>query len=207
MRVVAPVVLASARRRARRCGAAPARAARSGCPCGRSSGRPRCGLLGHVDLALPQALEQVVGRQVDQLDLVGSLEDRVGHGLAHGDAGDLRDDVVQALEVLDVERRVDVDAGVEQLLDVLPALGVARARARWCGPARRPGAARAGARARRRGRTRASGRAAILDRARRQAARARRAAPRSRRGRGSRPSRRRRRRPRRAGARAASSIA
>ncbi len=88
--------------------------------------RPRR-LLGHVDLALAQALEQLLGRQVDQLDLVGVLEERVGHGLAHGDAGDLLDDVVEALEVLDVERGVDVDAGVEQLLDVLPALGVARA--------------------------------------------------------------------------------
>ena len=55
--------------------------------------------------------------------------------------------------MLDVERGVDVDAGAEQLLDVLPALGVARARARWCAPARRPGSARGGARARRRGRT------------------------------------------------------
>ena len=42
-------------------------------------------------------------------------------------AGDLGDDVVQALEVLDVDRGVDVDAGGEQLLDVLPALGVAGA--------------------------------------------------------------------------------
>ena len=44
------------------------------------------------------------------------------------DAGDAADDVVQALEVLDVERREDVDAGREQLLDVLPALRMARAR-------------------------------------------------------------------------------
>ncbi len=35
-------------------------------------------------------------------------------------------DVVERLEVLDVERRDHVDAGVEQLLDVLPALLVAR---------------------------------------------------------------------------------
>ena len=43
-------------------------------------------------------------------------------------AGDAGDDVVERLEVLDVERRDDVDAGVEQLLDVLPALLVARPR-------------------------------------------------------------------------------
>ena len=71
-----------------------------------------------------QPLQQIVGRHVHQLDLVGLLEDGVGHGLAHGDAGDLRDDIVEALEVLDVERGVDVDAAVEELLDVLPAFGM-----------------------------------------------------------------------------------
>ena len=80
---------ASARRRARPSAAAPARAGRSGCPCGRSCCDGPLGLLGDVDLALAQPLEQVVGRQVDQLDLVGLLEDRVGHRLADDDAGDL----------------------------------------------------------------------------------------------------------------------
>ena len=70
------------------------------------------GLLRDVDLALLQALDQVVGREVDQLDVVGAVEDRIRHGLAHAHAGDLRDDVVQALDVLDVDGRVDVDAGL-----------------------------------------------------------------------------------------------
>ena len=62
------------------------------------------GLLGEVDLALAQALlEQIVGRDVHQLDLVGALEHRVGHRLAYAHAGDLRDDVVEALDVLDVD--------------------------------------------------------------------------------------------------------
>ena len=64
-------------------------------------------------------------------------DDGVGHGLALRDPGDPLDDVVERLEVLDVDRRDDVDAGVEQLLDVLPALLVARARGRWCGRTRR----------------------------------------------------------------------
>ena len=72
-----------------------------------------------------QALDEFVGRDVDQHDVVGLLQDAVGNGLAHGDAGNARDDVGEALEMLDVERRPDVDAGVEQLLDVLPALGMA----------------------------------------------------------------------------------
>ena len=88
----------------------------------------RADLLRHVDLAGVQTREQIVGRQVDQLDLVGLVEDAIRQRLALLDAGDLRDEVVQALEVLDVQRRPDVDAGIEQLLDVLPALRMARRR-------------------------------------------------------------------------------
>ncbi len=80
-----------------------------------------------VDLALLRRRIRSSRRQVDELDLVGALEDAVGDGLAHSHAGDLGDDVVQALEVLDVDRGVDVDAGLEQLLDVGVALGVTAA--------------------------------------------------------------------------------
>jgi hypothetical protein len=45
---------------------------------------------------------------------------------ALGHAGDLLDDVVDGLQVLDVDRGDHVDAGSQQLLDVLPALLVAR---------------------------------------------------------------------------------
>ncbi|HEX3158086.1 MAG TPA: hypothetical protein VHQ45_06190 [Gemmatimonadaceae bacterium] len=85
------------------------------------------GLVRHVHLPLIEPLEQFLGRQVDQLHFVSRLEHRIGERLAHGDAGDARHHVVQALEVLHVERGVDVDAGGEQLFDVLPALGVAGA--------------------------------------------------------------------------------
>ena len=85
-------------------------------------------LVGEVHPALPQPLQQHVGRHVDQLDLVGPLEHGVGHRLAHGDAGDLGHDVIEALDVLHVERGVDVDAGIEQFEHVLPALAVAVAR-------------------------------------------------------------------------------
>ena len=85
------------------------------------------GLLADIDLALAQAGHQVGRREVDQLDLVGGVDDPVGHGLAHADAGDAGDHVVQALDVLDVHGRVDVDAGRQQLLDVEIALGMAAA--------------------------------------------------------------------------------
>ena len=164
------------------------------------------GLRRDVDLALPEALQQLVRREIDELDLVGPVDDRVGDRLAHDDAGDRGHDVVQALDVLHVERRVDVDAGVQQLLDVLPAPRVARARRRWCAPARRAGSAPAGAAAPRRGRTpgassRGSRPAAAAG------ARARRSAPRSPAGRASRPSPARRRRPRAAAPAALCSIA
>ena len=85
------------------------------------------GLLGDVDLALLQPLDQVVGRQIDQLDRVGAVEHRIRHGLAHPHMGDLRDHVVEALDMLDVDGGVDVDAAREQFLDVEIALGVTAA--------------------------------------------------------------------------------
>ena len=86
------------------------------------------GLGRQVHLAGGQPFDQLVGRCVDQHHLVGLVEEGVGQGLLHFDAGDAADHVVQALQVLHVERAVDVDAGSQQLFDVLPALGVARAR-------------------------------------------------------------------------------
>ncbi|MGY4302649.1 hypothetical protein ACVWXN_010744 [Bradyrhizobium sp. i1.4.4] len=65
--------------------------------------------------------------KVDQLDRIGAVEDRVRHGLAHPHMGDLGDDVVQALDMLDVDGGVDVDAVGQQLLDVEIALGMAAA--------------------------------------------------------------------------------
>ena len=86
------------------------------------------GLFGDVDLAFLQPLDQVVGREVDQFDGVGAVEHRIRHGLAHPHMRDLRDHVVEAFDVLDVDRGVDVDAVGQQFLDVEIALGMAAAR-------------------------------------------------------------------------------
>ena len=72
--------------------------------------------------------QQFVHRQVHQFDLIGPVEHGIGNRLANRDAGHLRDDVVEAVQVLDVQRGVDVDAGVDEFQHVLPALHVARAR-------------------------------------------------------------------------------
>ena len=80
--------------------------------------------LGLVDLAGPQAGEQGLRAEIDEHDLVGAAENRVGNGLADADAAQLGHLVVERLEVLHVDRREDVDARVEQVLDVLVALAV-----------------------------------------------------------------------------------
>ena len=84
--------------------------------------------LRHIHLAFVQALNELVRGKVDQDDVVRFLQDAVGNSLAHGDAGNARDDVGKALEMLDVERRPHVDAGREKLLDILPALGMTAVR-------------------------------------------------------------------------------
>jgi hypothetical protein len=83
------------------------------------------GGLGHIHLALAQTLQQIVGREVDHLDGVGAVDDGVRHGFAHADAGDARDDVVEAFDVLNVQRGPDIDASRQQFLDIQVALGVA----------------------------------------------------------------------------------
>jgi hypothetical protein len=85
-------------------------------------------LVGGIDVAVRHASPQRLRRAVDQLDLVGGTNDGVGNRLALRDAGDALDDVVQRLQVLDVERRDDGDAGVEKDLDVLPAFLMPAAR-------------------------------------------------------------------------------
>ena len=90
-------------------------------------GRRALGLLRHIDLAGGHARQQFVGRQIDHHHLVGGVHHVVGHRLPHAHAGDVAHDVVQALQVLHVHGAPHVDAGGQQLLHVLPALGVARA--------------------------------------------------------------------------------
>ena len=81
-----------------------------------------------VDLALTQPAAQFLHRDIDVDDLVGAVEEGIGHGLAHAHAGGAGDGVVERLEVLDVDRRQHVNASLEQFEHVFVALGVPRAR-------------------------------------------------------------------------------
>jgi hypothetical protein len=86
----------------------------------------RVNLVGGIDVAVGHPPPQRFGRDVDELNLLGLANDAVGNCLLLGDAGDLFDHVIDRFQVLDVDRRNDIDAGLQQLLDVLPALFVLR---------------------------------------------------------------------------------
>ncbi len=75
-----------------------------------------------VDVAVQHPPAQLLGRRIDQLDLIGPDQHRVGDAFAHPGAGDRLDGVGQALDVLGVEGADHADVGVQQLEDVLPAL-------------------------------------------------------------------------------------
>src|SRR5262245_10788462 len=68
------------------------------------------GLFWDVDLAFPEPLDQLVGCQIDELDILGAVEDSVRYDLPHADPRYLRHDVVQAFNVLNVDRGEDIDA-------------------------------------------------------------------------------------------------
>ncbi len=82
------------------------------------------GLPWDIDLALRQALQELVGGQIDQRDLVGAVQDRIGDRLADDHARDLGHHIIQTFHVLDVEGGIDMDAGLEKLGDILPSLRV-----------------------------------------------------------------------------------
>ena len=58
-----------------------------------------------------EPLDQILGREVDQFDGIGAVENGVRDRLAHAHMGDLRDDIIEALDVLDIDGGIDIDAG------------------------------------------------------------------------------------------------
>ena len=69
------------------------------------------GLAGDIHFAFVQALAQIIGRQVDQHHLVRGIKEGVGHRLAHLNAGHAADHIVQAFEMLNVNRGEHIDTG------------------------------------------------------------------------------------------------
>ena len=91
-------------------------------------GHRRVDLLRGVHVAVRHPAAQRLRGDVDQLHLLGAAHHPVRDGLLLPHAGDPLDHVVERLEVLDVHRGQHGDPRLEQVLDVLPALGVPRAR-------------------------------------------------------------------------------
>ena len=85
------------------------------------------GLLRDVNLSVFETLDQIVGSEINQFHGVGTIEHGVWHGLAHANVRDLRDHVIEAFDVLDVDGRVDVDAAAQELFNVEIALWVTAA--------------------------------------------------------------------------------
>lgn len=80
-----------------------------------------------VHLAGAQPLDQLLRGDIDDLDLIGPVDDAVRQRLLHADTSDLSDNIVEALDVLDVQGRVHVDARFEQFDDIQIALRMAAA--------------------------------------------------------------------------------
>ena len=83
--------------------------------------------LAGIDLSGLQPLAEVFRRKVDVDDLVGHRDHVVGQPLFDANARGPLHDVVQALQVLDVERGDDADARSQQFFDVEVAFRIAAA--------------------------------------------------------------------------------
>ena len=84
--------------------------------------------VGNVDLSLPQPLEEFRGCKVDQFDLGRFIDHPVGNCLPDNDTGDLGNDIVEALDMLDIQRCIDIDPCIEEFLDILVTFRVAGTR-------------------------------------------------------------------------------
>jgi hypothetical protein len=65
--------------------------------------RPR-GPVRSINLPGFQPFLQILGREIDVHDLVGLLQDVIGNALLLPGAGELLDRIVQAFQVLDIQR-------------------------------------------------------------------------------------------------------
>src|SRR5690349_19990163 len=83
--------------------------------------------LHRVDLALAQSLLQILGSEIDIYHLIRLGQHRVGNALANLYTDEVLDRVVEALQMLNVQRRDDVNAGGEDVLNILVPLCVSAA--------------------------------------------------------------------------------
>src|ERR1700730_16861059 len=78
-----------------------------------------------IDLSGIQTRQQIIRREVDEHNFYCIVEHPVGHCFTDMSPDDAGCNVGDAFKMLYVERRVDVDARCQELLDVAPAFGMA----------------------------------------------------------------------------------
>ena len=81
-----------------------------------------------INFSFSQTGAQLLRREIDENDLVGEIENRIGNRFADRRAGDLTNRVAAAGDVLDVERGVNIDARIEQFEHVLVTFRMPRTR-------------------------------------------------------------------------------
>ena len=83
-------------------------------------------LLGDIHLSGFQPRQQLIGGDIDQHHFIGGVEHLVGHGLPDAHVGDPANHIVEAFQMLHVQRAEYIDARRQQLIDILPALRMTR---------------------------------------------------------------------------------
>ena len=71
-----------------------------------------------------QAFDEFPRREIYQNHVVRCAEQGIRNRLVHAHTGNARHNVVQALKMLNVDGRPDIDTVAQQLLDILIATGV-----------------------------------------------------------------------------------
>lgn len=68
-------------------------------------------LIFFVNLSLFHPIDQIFRFNIDHFHLIGMIEHRIRDPLAHLNPCDIFHHVVQTLQMLDIDRRINVDAG------------------------------------------------------------------------------------------------
>jgi hypothetical protein len=75
-----------------------------------------------IDLASFKTIDEIFDRQIDIDNLVGPFQDRIGNRFPNNDSSRLLHQLIEAFEMLDIERTDDIDTHVQQFQRVLVAL-------------------------------------------------------------------------------------
>ena len=80
-----------------------------------------------IYLAGLESREQFIGRDIDQHNFICFIKHGIGQRFGNADSRDATDHIVQALQMLHIDGRKDIDACAQQFIDVLPAFRMTRA--------------------------------------------------------------------------------